>query len=312
MYQSNIHEPIAPASLTKIMTAIILLDNYGINETIEVNVIDNDIKGKIAYIQDNQLMKISTLLDFLLVFSANDAAHIASLAVSDSEEEFITLMNNKAIDLGMSETNYTNVHGLDELNHYTTINDLLLLTLESIKYDPIITSVRKESFVASINNNPPVIYKTTNELVHYDSGYSGLKTGWTADAGLTLIGLYQDNERKIITIVNKSEVDTNKTNHFTDTQKLTQKSIDNYKLINIINKNETLIDIYNAKDYYQIKSPNSLNVFDNIETNRTINLESLNENLAEFSFDDDKRITIPIPKSDKISILNKIIFWLLR
>tara|TARA_B100000700_G_scaffold123221_1_gene137909 strand:- start:1607 stop:2545 length:939 start_codon:yes stop_codon:yes gene_type:complete len=312
MYQSNIHEPIAPASLTKIMTAIILLDNYGINETIEVNVIDNDIKGKIAYIQDNQLMKISTLLDFLLVYSANDAAHIASLAVSDSEEEFITLMNNKAIDLGMSETNYTNVHGLDELNHYTTINDLLLLTLESIKYDPIITSVRKESFVASINNNPPVIYKTTNELVHYDSGYSGLKTGWTADAGLTLIGLYQDNDRKIITIVNKSEVDTSKTNHFTDTQKLTQKSLDNYKLRNIINKNETLIDIYNAKDYYQVKSPNSLSVFDNIETNRTINLESFNQNLAEFSFDDDNRITIPIPKSDKISILKEIIFWLLR
>ena len=312
MYQSNIHEPIAPASLTKIMTAIILLDNYGINETIEVNVIDNDIRGKIAYIQDNQLMKISTLLDFLLVYSANDAAHIASLAVSDSEEEFITLMNNKAIDLGMSETNYTNVHGLDELNHYTTINDLLLLTLESIKYDPIITSVRKESFVASINNNPPVIYKTTNELVHYDSGYSGLKTGWTADAGLTLIGLYQDNERKIITIVNKSEVDTSKTNHFTDTQKLTQKSIDNYKLINIINKNETLIDIYNASDYYQVKSPNSLSIFDNIETNRTINLESFNQNLAEFSFDDDKTITIPIPKSDKISILKEIIFWLLR
>ena len=96
MYSSNIHKPIAPASLTKIMTAVILLDNYDINDYIEVKIINNDIKGKIAYIESNQSMKVSTLLDFLLVYSANDAAHVAALAVSETESEFIDLMNSKA------------------------------------------------------------------------------------------------------------------------------------------------------------------------------------------------------------------------
>tara|TARA_Y100000590_G_scaffold373468_1_gene437191 strand:- start:528 stop:1466 length:939 start_codon:yes stop_codon:yes gene_type:complete len=312
MYQNNINETIAPASLTKIMTAIILLDHYDINDTIEVSVTKNDIKGKIAYIQDNQSMKISTLLDFLLVYSANDAAHIAALAVTSSEDEFINLMNIKAIDLGMNNTNYTNVHGLDDTSHYTTINDLLLLTLESIKYDPIIASVRKESFIATINNNSPTLYKTTNELVNYNSDYIGLKTGWTSKAGLTLIGLYQNSERNIITIVNKSEVDTNKMNHFFDTQKLVNESIDNYKLINIINKNETLIKIYNGQDNYEIKNTTNIEVFDNIESINTINLDSFNQNEIIYSYHDDKTLIVPIPKTNKISILNKILFWIMR
>ena len=138
-------------------------------------------------------------------------------------------MNSKASYLGMSNTNYANVHGLDDDAHYTTLNDLLILTLESIKYDAIIASVRKDSFVASLNNNIPTTYKTTNDLILYNQNYIGLKTGWTSKAGLTLIALYQESNRNVLTIVNKSEVNQDKTNHFNDTEILTLTSINNYK-----------------------------------------------------------------------------------
>ena len=312
MYSSNIHEPIAPASLTKIMTAVILLDNYDINDYIDVKITNNDIKGKIAYIQSNQSMKVSTLLDFLLVYSANDAAHIAALAVSESESEFIDLMNSKATYLGMSNTNYANVHGLDEDAHYTTLNDLLILTLEAIKYDAIIASVRKTSFVASINNNIPTSYKTTNELILYNQNYIGLKTGWTSEAGLTLIALYQDTNRNVLTIVNKSEVDQDKTNHFNDTEILTSTSIINYKLMNIINKGDPVLNIYSGQGSYPIYSTFDINLFNNIKVARTINLESIAKDQAIYTYHDNNQVRVPIPKSNKISILNSVLFWLFK
>ncbi len=312
MYSSNIHEPIAPASLTKIMTAVILLDNYDINDYIEVKIINNDIKGKIAYIESNQSMKVSTLLDFLLVYSANDAAHVAALAVSETESEFIDLMNSKASYLGMSNTNYSNVHGLDDDAHYTTLNDLLILTLESIKYDAIIASVRKDSFVASINNNIPTTYKTTNDLILYNQNYIGLKTGWTSKAGLTLIALYQESNRNVLTIVNKSEVNQDKTNHFNDTEILTLTSINNYKLMNIVSRGEVLLNIYSGQGYYPIYSTVEINEFDNIKVQKTINLESIDNNQAIYTYHDNKQVIVSIPKSNKISILNSLLFWLFK
>ena len=106
--------------------------------------------------KDEQRMSVGTLLDFLLVYSANDAAHVAALAVSKTEDEFIQLMNDKAISLKMYETNFTNVHGLDEEEHFTTLDDLLKLTLEAIRYDEIIVSTNKEYFYSDvIDNNIP-------------------------------------------------------------------------------------------------------------------------------------------------------------
>lgn len=310
MYSKNINEKIAPASLTKLMTAIILLDKYEMNDNIEIKIVDNEIKGKIAYLEDGQLMQVSTLIDFLLVFSANDAAHAAALAVSNTEEEFVQLMNSKAQFLGMTNTNYTNVHGLDEVDHFTTINDLLILTLETITYDGIITSVRKDSFTASINNSGPVKYYSTNELLIIDPNYTGIKTGWTSEAGLTFIGLYQTNDRNIITITNKSTVDESKSLHFIDTQILTDISIQNYNLIKLLNTSDTLLHVYSGSSNYKLYSPNNIEIFDNIYNKYVLKMDFINSNKLLYSYGDKSTFEVSIPKTEKISIFNKIFFWM--
>ena len=310
MYASNINAKIAPASITKLMTAILLLDNYKINDEISVKINKQNIEGKIAYMQDNQRMTVSTLLDFLLVYSANDAAHVAALAVSKTEDEFIKLMNDKAIKLGMYETNFSNVHGLDEDDHFTTLEDLLKLTLEAIRYDEIIVSTNKEYFYSDAVDNNTVKYYSTNELLKQN--FNGLKTGWTQKAGLTFVGLYQDSERSIITIVNRSNTDINKQNHFLDTLLLKDLSIQNFKSNNIISVGDPIANIINGKRTISVNSPKDISIFGDISIKENIELIAVSSNNLEFSFAQNEKFIVPLIASSKLSILNNIFFWLFK
>ena len=310
MYASNINAKIAPASITKLMTAILLLDNYKINDEISVKINKQNIEGKIAYMQDNQRMTVATLLDFLLVYSANDAAHVAALAVSKTEDEFIKLMNDKAMILGMYETNFSNVHGLDEEDHFTTLDDLLKLTLEAIRYDEIIVSTNKEYFYSDAVDSNTVKYYSTNELLKQN--FNGLKTGWTQKAGLTFVGLYQDSERSIITIVNRSSTDINKQNHFLDTLLLKELSIQNFKNNDIISVGDPIANIINGKETITVNSPKDISIFGDISIKENIEIIAVSSNNLEFSYAQNEKFIVPLISSSKLSILNNIFFWLFK
>ena len=100
------------------MTGIVLLDKYNFNDYITTRYPENyEYEGKVAYIPENIDISVENLLELLLVYSANDAAYVAALAVSDNLESFITLMNNKAKVYGMDNTNFKNPDGIDEANH---------------------------------------------------------------------------------------------------------------------------------------------------------------------------------------------------
>ena len=307
MYSKNSDKEIAPASITKLMTAILFLENFEINDKIEIRIIDNEIKGKVAYLTHGEVMTISTLLDFLLVYSANDAAHAVALAVSDTESDFINLMNIKAKELGMNNTNFVNVHGLDDLAHFTTLNDLLLLALAAISYDEIIVSTSKEYFSTSINNNEQVKYKSTNTLI--SENFTGLKTGWTTNAGLTFMGLYQDVDRNIITIVSQSKVDLKKINHFSDSVLLKNTSITNFKEINVLEQGAIIANVYSGTGVKSVKNNSSITVFGDIKTKHEFTSINVDYNLISFDYDN-KVLNFSIPPLPKISMFNKLIFWL--
>ena len=151
MFSNNADEPIAPASLTKLMTALLLLDSYNLGDFIEINFPDNYVyEGKVAYLESGQQMTIESLLEFILIYSANDACIAASIIVSDNYEDFIVLMNNKARELGMSNTNFNNPDGLDSINHYSSLNDLLILSKEVLDNIELLTIIMKPSFISDI------------------------------------------------------------------------------------------------------------------------------------------------------------------
>ena len=238
MYFNNIDLPISPASLTKLMTGLILFENYELSEQLTILLPENyKYEGKVAYLQTGDVMSTEQLLEFLLVYSANDAAYAAALQVSSSVDEFVYLMNLKAKQLGMQNTNFTNPEGLDNNNHFTTLSDLLKLSIYIVEKTKLIDITSKNSFLYESENKIET-YNTTNMLLK--KGYVGLKTGWTTNAGLTFIGLKSINDRSILTIVNRSNVNEEKTKHFDDTEILFETSVQNFGIQILLKNGEPL------------------------------------------------------------------------
>jgi len=175
------------------MTALLLYENANLSDFVTITYPNNySFEGKVAYLEQGTQVSVEQLLEFLLVYSANDSAYATAEYVSGSTEEFINLMNKRASQLNMNNTRYQNPDGLDELDHFTTLNDLLSLTIYILENTKLIDITNKEKFYYDQSG---VIreYKNTNLLIN--KGFMGLKTGWTSNAGLTFIGYNQNDNR---------------------------------------------------------------------------------------------------------------------
>ena len=215
------------------------------------------------------------------------------MIVSGDIDKFINLMNNKAVKLGMNNTNFNNPDGLDADNHFTSLNDLLILSKEVLKNIELLTIIMKPSFISDIEGNDKV-YLNTNKLI--EKNYLGLKTGWTNEAGLTFIGVNQSNNRDILTIVNKSTVNDNKDNHFSDTEILYTVSIDTFKNNILLETNEDVYIIRNGIATSTIKNNESWIEFGNRYTENKISLDAVDVNKIELKVNESSH-DIKIPKS---------------
>ena len=275
MYFKNINESISPASLTKLMTSLILIENYNLSDYIEISLpSDYTYEGKVAYLKSGQRMTVESLLEFILIYSANDACFAVVQLFSENNDDFLNLMNKKARVLGMNNTNFKNPDGLDQEGHFTTLNDLLILSKEVINNYELLSIIMRQSFISNIEGEDKV-YLNTNKLINRN--FYGLKTGWTNNAGLTFIGLNQSNDRNILTIVNKSFVNVKKDNHFIDTQNLYTASIDTYVNNVVIDSNTNIYKIRNSLDTQTFKSTTPWYVFGNKFKITKIMLNEFNE-----------------------------------
>ena len=246
MYSKNINATIAPASLTKLMTSLILIENYNLSDYIEISLPSDYVyEGKVAYLKSGQKMTVESLLEFILIYSANDACFAVAQLFNENTDDFLALMNKRAKQLGMNNTNFKNPDGLDQDGHYTTLSDLLILSKEIIDNYELLSIIMRKSFISNIEGEDKV-YLNTNKLI--ERNFYGLKTGWTNEAGLTFIGLNQSNDRNILTIVNKSFVNEKKDNHFVDTQNLYSASIDTF-INNVVIDNN--VDIYKIRNNFE-------------------------------------------------------------
>ena len=278
------------------MTALVLLDYYNFNDYVITKYPDNyEYQGKVAYIPENKEISVQNLLELLLIYSANDAAYVAAMTVSENVDEFLLLMNDKAKAFGMKDTNFMNPDGIDQENHYTTLSDLLKLSLKVMDNKEIISIVSKTNFVSNISGSEK-IYSTTNLLLK--DGYIGIKTGWTDKAGLTFIGLNQNNKREILTIVNKSKVDEKKYSHFSDTKLLYKTSVEtfnNYQIISKYNeifkiRNSNMIEIITSQEYWsEFVNKNNINSIVFIEYVDKFVTFSFNDFTNKYKISDSKR-----------------------
>ena len=285
MYFKNINATIAPASLTKLMTSLILIENYNLSDYIEISLPSDYIyEGKVAYLKSGQKMTIESLLEFILIYSANDACFAVVQLFNENTDDFLALMNKRAKQLGMNNTNFKNPDGLDQDGHYTTLSDLLILSKEVIDNYELLSIIMRKSFISNIDGEDKV-YLNTNKLI--ERNFYGLKTGWTNEAGLTFIGLNQSNDRNILTIVNKSFVNEKKDNHFVDTQNLYSASIDTFINNVVIDNNVDIYKIRNNFETLTFKSTTPWSVFGNKQDISNIKLNEFSETKFDYVVNDD-------------------------
>ncbi len=278
------------------MTALILYENNELNDLVTVSYPDSyNFEGKVAYLTEGLEVSVEQLLEFLLVYSANDSAYATAMHISNSVDEFVKLMNTRAKKLNMMNTNFQNPDGLDQENHYTTINDLLLLSDYILRNTKLIDITNKSKFFYEQNGE---IKKYENTNLILKNGFKGLKTGWTSKAGLTFIGYSQENNRNILTIVNKSFVDINKENHFEDTLFLYKETLKNFQDHLLLSKSEYVYKIINSYDSTFHSYNYEILKFGNINISKDVKLKSIHS--SELYFDnyfDDESIKINLFKS---------------
>jgi len=206
--------------------------------------------------------------------------------VSNSVDDFVKLMNTRAKKLNMVNTNFQNPDGLDQENHYTTINDLLLLSDYILRNTKILDITKKTKFNYE-QNSEVRNYKNTNLILN--KGFKGLKTGWTSKAGLTFIGYNQENNRNIVTIVNKSFVDEKKESHFEDTLILYKESLQNFQDHILVSKSDNVYKIINSYESTYHKYNYDILKFGNINISKDVYLKSIDsfEMFFENKFDDE-------------------------
>lgn len=300
LYENNADEKRAPASMTKIMTILLVMENIDsgklkLNDKITISPNAASMGGSQVFLQAGQQMKVNELLKAITIASANDAAVALSEHVAGSEDGFVKLMNKKAKELGAKNTNFVNVHGLDNENHYTTAKDMSLMARELLKHKNILnyTSIYEEYLNKPDGTSTWMV--NTNKLIKYYQGLDGLKTGFTNTAGYCLTATAKRNGMRLISVVMKepsAEVRSN------DTISLLNYGFANYKIKTILKSTKKIgtIKIYNGKE---TKADIHL-------VNDATNLEKIDEDNKYTYNIKTKKITAPVKMGDNVGYLEII------
>ena len=251
LYEKNADERTYPASTTKVMTAILAIENldYATVLTASETAINIERDGSNIGILNGEQFTVEQLLYALLVHSANDAANMLAEAVSGSISDFVVLMNQKATELGMKNTNFVNAHGYHNESHYMSARDLALLSSYAMKNEKFAAIVSVPTYelpptekypqIRYLSSNNMLINKMKGRKYIYEPAL-GIKTGHTDDAGFCLASFAEQDSEEYICVTMKSPIDENYNYSFKDTITLFEYAFKTYDMKTISNVGDIL------------------------------------------------------------------------
>jgi D-alanyl-D-alanine carboxypeptidase len=222
----NANDQAPMASVTKVMTAMVVIENAALGDTVTIPEFASGARGSLAGLVAGEEWSVGDLLIAMLVRSGNDAALTLAYHVGgNSVSAFVDMMNEKARTLGMTSTNFANPNGLDAEDHYSTARDLLTLIIASQEYPDIrrIARTRQVSMPADPNGKARQ-FRNTNKLLGAYPGVTGLKTGDTPSADKVLLATSERAGRRIYSVVMHSD------DHFGDTRELLDWAYSTYSI----------------------------------------------------------------------------------
>jgi D-alanyl-D-alanine carboxypeptidase (penicillin-binding protein 5/6) len=205
--EQNLHLKWPQASLTKLMLAVVVADKIeqgelGLDDRVTISKKAEAVGGSQVFLKAGEVFTLEELMQAALVESANDAAYAVAEHAAGSSDEFVQLMNRKALSLGLTDTEFYCVHGLPPSRggreNVTSCSDMILLAREALQHPQIMawTSIERTTF-----RNGMLVITNTNKLVGRLAGVDGLKTGYTRKAGFNIVATVKDGDRRLIVVV---------------------------------------------------------------------------------------------------------------
>jgi len=253
LYEKNGDQQMFPASTTKIMTAVLILENVDLSETATASydaVFSIPVGGSnIGIIQGEQLT-VEQLLYGALVASANEACNILAEHMSGDIDTFVGQMNAKAKELGMNNTHYVNTHGLHDEAHYTTAHDMAILARHAMQNETFRKIVSTKTYYIEPTEKYPQqrILSNTNNLLHSTSRYyytnaTGIKTGYTSSAGNCLVSAAQTDNAELICVTLGANYHQDGIYSFIDSKTLFKYGFENFKNKSLCKTGDVLAEV---------------------------------------------------------------------
>ncbi len=258
LYSKNIHERLYPASTTKIMTCLLAMEQGNLDDKVEFShdaVFTVPVGGSNMGMDEGQSISLEECLYGILVGSANEVANAVGEYVSGSMEDFVSLMNERAQEMGCKDTHFVNANGLHDTEHYTSTYDLALISSYFFQNEMLcrIANTARYHFEPTSTQPDDFYLNNKHKLINGEIPYNGIlggKTGYTDEARQTLVTCAEQNGMRLVCVVFKEESPA----QFTDTEELLNYGFHNFQVMNI-SENE---------DRYNIEATGFLQIGDDI------------------------------------------------
>lgn len=246
LYEKNSHDKLPPASVTKVMTMLLIceaLENGKIKEDddVQVSEVAASMGGSQVFLEPGEIQKVDTLLKSIAVASANDACVAMAEYIGGSVEEFVVLMNKRAKELGMNDTNFVNTNGLPVDNHYTSAYDIALMSRELLTHKKIskyLTTWMDEVVVGK--KQAKIGISNTNKLIKHYTGATGVKTGFTQQAKYCVSASAIRNNTHLIAVTLCAETSPIR---FKDATNLLNYGFANYESVKVCGANDKVATV---------------------------------------------------------------------
>ncbi|MEA1960667.1 MAG: D-alanyl-D-alanine carboxypeptidase family protein [Bacillota bacterium] len=238
LYENNSHEKLPPASVTKIMTALLVIEKGDLDKNAVISEHAADTPEATIYAEPGEVLSRMDLLYAAMLPSANDACTALAESVSGNEASFIELMNQRARELGMKDTHYCNPHGLQTTAHVTSACDLALLAREALSNEAFAKIVgTKQTQIPWVGRDENRVLINQNRLLYRYDGAIGVKTGYTQEAGNCVVGAAKKGDMTLIS------VSLNSPTVYDDLQNMLDYGFENYQMVTVAKSNQLIKEV---------------------------------------------------------------------
>lgn len=242
LYEKNTDEKLAPASMTKLASMLMVMEaidngNLKFEDKVTISEEAANMGGSQVFLQAGEVYTVYDLLKSVAIASGNDAVVALAEKIGGSQSGFIDMLNKRLKEIGATNTNFVNAHGLDAEGHYSTARDMSIIARELLKHPKILefTSIYEEYLEK--NDGSRIWLVNTNKLVRFYDGVDGLKTGFTKTAGYCLTATASKNNFRLISVVMGEDTSENRSS---DTVKMLNYGFNTFKINIIKTKGESL------------------------------------------------------------------------